>query len=121
GRASVRPVPPAASPLVANGCGAATGAGRGAARRPEPRLVGARRRAGPVSPPLVPVGRVLRLGATAAVASRSLLAATFAWLAVLAAVYAADAGPPRQAMAFTAALLFPVAAGAAAAQLAAGS
>jgi hypothetical protein len=74
-----------------------------------------------VSAPLVPVGRALRLGAAGAVASRSLLAATFAWLVVLAAVYAADAGPPRQAMAFTAALLFPVAAWAAAAQLAAAS
>lgn len=74
-----------------------------------------------MSAPLVPVGRALRLGAAGAVASRSLLAATFAWLVVLGAVYAADAGPPRQAMAFTAALLFPVAAWAAAAQLAAGS
>jgi hypothetical protein len=74
-----------------------------------------------VSAPLVPVGRALRLGAAAAVASRSLLGATFAWLAALAGVYASDAGPPRQPMAFTAALLFPVAAWAAAAMLAAGS
>jgi hypothetical protein len=74
-----------------------------------------------VSPPLVPVGRAVRLSATAAVASRSLLGATFAWLAGLAAVYASGAGPPRQPMAFTAALLFAVAAWAAAAMLAAGS
>jgi hypothetical protein len=74
-----------------------------------------------VSAPLVPVGRAVRLGATAAVASRSLLGATFAWLAALAGVYASDAGPPRQPMAFTAALLFPVAAWATAAMLAAGS
>ena len=74
-----------------------------------------------MSAPLVPVGRAVRLGATAAVASRSLLGATFVWLAALAGVYASDAGPPRQPMAFTAALLFPVAAWAAAAMLAAGS
>jgi len=74
-----------------------------------------------VSAPLVPVGRAVRLGATAAVASRSLLGATFAWLAALAAVYASDAGPPRQPMAFTAALLFPIAAWATAAMLSAGS
>ncbi|NYJ08847.1 hypothetical protein [Petropleomorpha daqingensis] len=74
-----------------------------------------------MSAPLVPAGRAVRLGATAAVASRSLLGATVAWLAALAAVYASDAGPPRQPMAFTAALLFPVAAWATAAMLAAGS
>jgi hypothetical protein len=74
-----------------------------------------------VSAPLVPVGRAVRLGVTAAVASRSLLGATVAWLAVLSGVYASDAGPPRQPMAFTAALLFPIAAWAAAAMLASGS
>jgi hypothetical protein len=74
-----------------------------------------------MSAPLVPVGRAVRLGAAAAVASRSLLGATFVWLGTLAGVYASDAGPPRQAMAFTAALLFPAAAWAAAAMLAAGS
>jgi hypothetical protein len=54
-------------------------------------------------------------------ASRSLIAATAVWLGVLAAVYAADAGPPRQAMAFTAAVLFAASAWAGAAQLGAGS
>ena len=71
--------------------------------------------------PLVPVGRVLRLHAAGVLSSRSLLAATAVWFGVLAAVYAADAGPPRQAMAFTAAMLFAAAAWATAAQLAAGS
>jgi hypothetical protein len=70
---------------------------------------------------LVPVARALRLTVTAATASRSLLAAAFAWLLVLAAVYASDAGPPLPAMAVTAALLLPVAAWAAAASLAATS
>ena len=69
--------------------------------------------------PLVLLGCGVRLSAVSAVASRSLLGATFAWLAALAAVYASDAGPPRQPMAFTAALLFPVAAWATAAMLAA--
>lgn len=73
------------------------------------------------APPLVPVGRALRLTVTAATASRSLLAATFAWLLVLAAVYASDAGPPLPAMAVTAAALLPVAAWATAASLAATS
>lgn len=76
----------------------------------------------PVSaPPLVPVPRALRLTLTAATASRSLLAAAFAWLLVLAAVYASDAGPPLPAMALTAAVLLPVAAWAGAASLAATS
>jgi hypothetical protein len=74
-----------------------------------------------VSTPLVPPARVLRLQAAGVLSSRSLLSATAVWLGVLAAVYAADAGPPRQAMAFTAAALFPAAAWAAAAALAAGS
>jgi len=74
-----------------------------------------------MSAPLVPVGRALRLQAAGVLSSRSLLAASAVWLGVLAAVYAADAGPPRQAMAFTAAVLFAVAAWATAAQLAAGS
>jgi hypothetical protein len=74
-----------------------------------------------VSSPLVPPARVLRLQAGGVLASRSLLAATAVWLGLLAAVYAADAGPPRQAMAFTAAALFPAAAWAAAAALAGGS
>jgi hypothetical protein len=69
--------------------------------------------------PLIPVSRGLLLGLTTATAGRSLLAAGFTWFLVLAAVYAADAGPPLPAMAFTAALLLPVAAWAAAAVLAA--
>lgn len=71
------------------------------------------------APPLVPVPRALRLTLTAATASRSLLAAAFAWLLVLAAVYAADAGPPLPAMAVTAAALLPIGAWAAASSLAA--
>lgn len=71
------------------------------------------------APPLVPVARALRLTLTAALASRSLLAAAFAWLLVLAAVYASDAGPPLSAMAVTAAALLPVAAWATASSLAA--
>lgn len=69
--------------------------------------------------PLVPQFRAFRLTVTAATAGRSLLAAGFAWFLVLAAVYAADAGPPLPAMAVTAALLLPIAAWAAAASLAA--
>jgi hypothetical protein len=69
----------------------------------------------------VPPSRVLRLQAAGVLSSRSLLSATAVWLGVLAAVHTADAGPPRQAMAFTAAALFPAAAWAAAAALAAGS
>ena len=71
--------------------------------------------------PPVPVSRVVRLGLAGAVASRSVLAATFAWLLVLAAVYATDAGPPLAAGAFTAAVLLPVAAWATAAFLAVSS
>lgn len=67
--------------------------------------------------PLVPLSRALRLGLAGAVASRSLLAATFAWLLLLAAVYASDAGPPLTAAAFTAAVLLPVGAWATAAFL----
>jgi hypothetical protein len=69
--------------------------------------------------PLVPVSRGLLLALTAATASRSLLAAGFAWFLSLGAVYAADAGPPLAAMAVTAALLLPISAWAAAAALAA--
>jgi hypothetical protein len=71
--------------------------------------------------PLVPVGRAVRLVLMAATASRSLLAAAFAWFLVLAAVYAADAGPPLPAMAVTASALLPVASWAAAATLGATS
>lgn len=67
--------------------------------------------------PLVPLSRVLRLGLAGAVASRSLLAATFAWFLVLGAVYASDAGPPLTAAAFTAVVLLPVGAWATAASL----
>jgi hypothetical protein len=67
----------------------------------------------------VPVSRALRLTITAATASRSVLAAAFAWLLVLAAVYASDAGPPLSAMAVTAAALLPIGAWAAASSLAA--
>jgi hypothetical protein len=74
-----------------------------------------------VSAVLVPAGRVLRLQAAGVLSSRSLLTATAVWIGVLGAVYAADAGPPRQAMAFTAAVLFAAAAWASAAALAAGS
>ena len=74
-----------------------------------------------MSGPLIAPVRALRLQAAGVLSSRSLLAATAVWLGALAAVYAADAGPPRQAMAFTAAVLFPAGAWAAAAALAAGS
>lgn len=70
---------------------------------------------------LVPVRGAARLGLATAAASRSVLAAAFAWVAFLAAVYASDAGPPLPAMAVTAAGLFPVAAWATAAHLAASS
>ena len=72
-------------------------------------------------PPLVPLRRAARLGLAGAAASRSVLGASFAWLLTLAAVYAADAGPPLPAMAATAAVLFPIAAWATAASLAATS
>ncbi len=65
--------------------------------------------------PLIGVFRGVRLGLAGAVASRSLLAATFAWLLVLFAVYASDAGAPLAAAAFTAAALLPIAAWATAA------
>ena len=69
------------------------------------------------APPLVPVPRALRLTLTAATASRSLLAAALAWLLVLAAVYASDAGPPLPAMAVTASALLPIGAWVAASAL----
>lgn len=69
----------------------------------------------------VPLTRAARLSLAGATASRSLLAATFAWLVVLGATYAADAGPPLPAAAFTAAVLLPLAAWATAAVLAASS
>jgi hypothetical protein len=69
--------------------------------------------------PLVPVSRGFLLSLGAATAGRSLLAAGFAWFLALAAVYAADAGPPLSAMAVTAALLLPISAWASAAALAA--
>ena len=53
--------------------------------------------------------------------SRAVLGASFTWLALLVGVYAADAGPPLPAMATTAAVLFPIAAWATAAHLAATS
>ncbi|WP_138760281.1 hypothetical protein [Modestobacter altitudinis] len=74
-----------------------------------------------MSRPVVPLSRVARLGMATAASSRSVLAASFGWLAVLAAVYAADAGPPLPALAATAALLLPVSAWATAAHLAATS
>lgn len=74
-----------------------------------------------MSAPLVPVSRAFRVQAAGVLASRSLIAATAVWLGVLAAVYAADAGPARQAMAFTAAVLFAGSAWATAAELSAGS
>ena len=74
-----------------------------------------------MSRPAVPLRRAARLGVATAVSSRSVLAASTAWLVVLAAVYAADAGPPLPALAATAALLLPVCAWATAAHLAATS
>jgi hypothetical protein len=73
-----------------------------------------------MSPP-VPLGRATVLGLATAAASRSVLAASSAWVVVLAAVYAADAGPPLSALAATAVVLLPVAAWATAAHLAATS
>lgn len=69
-------------------------------------------------PPLIPVTRAARLSLATAGTSRSVLGAAFVWLLTLAAVYAADAGPPLPAMAATAAVLYPVTAWATAAQLA---
>ena len=74
-----------------------------------------------MSRPAVPLARTVRLGLAVAGSSRSVLAASLAWFALLAAVYAADAGPPLAALAFTAAALTPIAAWAAAASLAATS
>jgi hypothetical protein len=69
--------------------------------------------------PLIPASRAVRLVLTAVVASRGVLAAVLGWFAVVAAVYASDAGPPLPAMAVTAAALLPIGAWAAAASLAA--
>lgn len=69
-------------------------------------------------PPLIPLSRTVRLALAGAASSRSMLAAALAWLALLAAVYAADAGPPLAAMAVTASGLLPVGAWAGAAHLA---
>ena len=71
--------------------------------------------------PPVPLTRAARLGLVTAAASRSVLAASFGWIVLLAAVYAADAGPPLPALAVTASVLLPIAAWATAAQLAATS
>jgi hypothetical protein len=71
--------------------------------------------------PPVPITRATGLGLATAAASRSVLAASFSWLVLLAAVYAADAGPPLPALAVTASVLLPIAAWATAAQLAATS
>ena len=69
-------------------------------------------------PPLIPLIRAARLGLATAGASRAVLGAFFVWLLTLAAVYAADAGPPLPVMAATAAVLYPVTAWATAAHLA---
>ena len=74
-----------------------------------------------MSRPAVPLRRAARLGLVTAAASRSVLAASFAWVLVLATLYAADAGPPLPALAFTAAALLPLSAWATAAHLAASS
>lgn len=74
-----------------------------------------------MSRPAVPLRRAARLGLVTAAASRSVLAASFGWVVVLAAVYAADAGPALPALAATAALLLPISAWATAAHLAATS
>jgi len=74
-----------------------------------------------VSRPAVPLRYAARLGLVTAATSRSVLAASFAWVVVLAALYAADAGPPLPALSFTAVALLPVAAWATAAHLAATS
>lgn len=70
---------------------------------------------------MVPVRRAALLGLATAVSSRAVLAVTCAWGVVLAAVYAADAGPPLPALAFTAVALLPIAAWATAAHLGATS
>ena len=80
-----------------------------------------RRAAVPLRRAAVPLRRAARLGLVTAAASRSVLAATFAWIVVLAALYAADAGPALPALASTAAALLPIAAWATAAHLAATS
>lgn len=69
--------------------------------------------------PLVPLRRMVTVAVLTAVGSRSVLAASLTWFAVLFASYASDAGPQLAAMTFTAAFLFPLAAWATAAQLAA--
>lgn len=69
--------------------------------------------------PLVPLRGAVRVGFLTALGSRSVLAASMAWLVVLFGSYASDAGPQLAAMCFTAAFLFPLAAWATAAQLAA--
>lgn len=69
--------------------------------------------------PLVPLRRAVGVGLLTALGSRSVLAASLAWFVVLFGSYASDAGPQLAAMCFTAAFLFPVAAWATAAQLAA--
>jgi hypothetical protein len=74
-----------------------------------------------MSRPAVPLSRAVRLGLLTAAASRSVLAASFGWIVLLAAVYAADAGPPLSALAFTAAALLPVSTWATEAHLAATS
>lgn len=68
---------------------------------------------------LVSLRRTVLLGLASGVANRAVLAATVAWLVVLGAVYASDAGPVLPALVVTAAALFPLAAWAGAAQLAA--
>jgi hypothetical protein len=70
---------------------------------------------------LVPLRRAAGIGLVTAAADRAVLGATFAWLLVLAGVYAADAGAVLPATATTAVLLFPIAAWATAAGLAATS
>lgn len=69
--------------------------------------------------PLVPLRQAIRVGFLTALGSRSVLTASLAWFAVLLSSYASDAGPQLAAMAFTSAFLFPIAAWATAAQLAA--
>ena len=69
--------------------------------------------------PPIPMARAVRLGLATAAASKSLLAASFFWIVVLAGVYAADAGPPLSALAFTAAALLPISAWATAGYLSA--
>ncbi len=67
--------------------------------------------------PLVPLRRAVRVGFLTAMGSRSVLAASLTWFAVLFSSYASDAGPQLAAMCFTAAIMFPIAAAATTAQL----